>query len=201
MLNFSNATQLPSNDGAPRGQYQQPTIPQGTKLLASFKLHDVPFCYNSQSGYIAADQTTGLLKFFFELTILAPKQYSGQKLGGSKMVTEAVQHQMGIAANDYSPCAKGDRAVHAIIACDALVKNRQPDYQISTYRNLDGLVCACEVGAFNGKTCIRVFLDPTNPRDRAEVQKLIEQANASDPGRMPDVPSSWPSPERSLEIF
>ncbi len=189
MLNFAQSA--PSNMGVPRGQYQQPQIPAGTRLLATLDLHNVPFCFNPQSQFVAQDQTSGLLKFFFELTVIAPREYAGQKIGGSKPMTEAIQRQMGING-DFAQCAKGDRAVHAIIACDAMVKNRAPEYSISSYRNLDGLVCAVEIGSFKGKTCIRNFLDPTDSRDRNGVQMLIEMAAQSDPGRLPDVPASWP---------
>lgn len=200
-MDFSNAVNIRSGDGAPRGQYPQPNIPAGTKILATFKLHDVPFCYDAKSAFVAKDTTSGLLKFFFELTILAPQHYSGQKLGGSKMLTEAIQHQMGISATDYSQCARGDRAVHAILACDAFIKNRQPQYNISSYRQLDGLTCAVVVGEFTGKTCIKAFLDPSDHRDRDSVQKLLSIATANDPGRMPDVPNDWPSPDQALSVF
>lgn len=198
MLNFASSTPT-QNDGAPRGQYQQPNIPVGTKLLCNFKLHDVPFCFNPATGFIAADQTSGLLKFFFELKVVAPAQYAGCKLGGSKYVTESIQRKMNIEG-DYSQCAKGDKAVHAILACDAMVKGRTPEYEISSYRNLDGLMCACEVGSFKDKLCIRVFLDPTNTRDRGEISRLIEQMNQADPAQMPDVPAHWDAPAE-LDIF
>lgn len=166
-MNFEQSQYAPTNQ-----QYDDSALPVGVPLIGTIQLSAVQWAAPGQPGYVSAAQD-GLLYFNFELEVVAPAQYAGCRKFGKKPLTLEKQTANGPTFADQ--CAKGDRAVAAILATDAMVKNQRPNWDLQRYEDLNGKVCAFEICLYQGRKYVGKILSPNNPKDGATLIGLAQQ--------------------------
>lgn len=166
-MNFEQSQYAPCSQ-----QYDDSMLPVGVPLIGTINLSSVQWSAPGQESYVSAGQD-GLLYFNFELAVVAPAQYAGCKKYGKKPLT--MERQTANGPNFAEQCAKGDRAVAAILATDAMVKNQRPNWDLRSYEELNGKVCAFEICLYQGRKYVGKILSPNNPKDGATLMGLAQQ--------------------------
>lgn len=152
-------------------------IPDQTLLLCKLRLEEKSYTCSTEEPYMVKDENyTHLVKFCFSLEVLSPAKWKGRLLEGSKPVTASLQRKFGC---DYvgveRDCAKGDRAVKAILAFDCFCKQKPYFCKMSSYAELAGKYCLARIGSFKGIKSVQLFMDPTNDKDAQMCALMLAQ--------------------------
>lgn len=177
-------------------EYQAPDLPDGTFLIGVVHLRPVPFS-RDKWPFVAEDVKTGLAKWFFEFSALAPLQHNGIKLQGAKYMdpNQQVARGLGDAPEMMHWALKGCDTIRRIFLCDNRVRGKQAPLSMEDYHDLEGKVCAVQTTVFQGKTCIKFFLDASNAKDAAIIDGLVAQAKqAAQPKQQAAAPAPTPAP-------
>lgn len=150
-------------------------IPEGTMLVGEIHLPDKSFSTFSGQQYLVQDKFSPLVKFWFDFVVKAPVEYAGRTLSGSKPVCVSLQKMLGVA--EYpgmaEDCARGDRAVRAILAFDAMARGVPAELSLSDYAELEGRLAAVKMGSWQGRVCMQAFFDPCRAKDKPTCAMLL----------------------------
>lgn len=167
MLDFSNPPSTKASAAA--------GIPDGTLLVGEIHLPHLPYSNISEATYMVRDKFSPMVKFCYDFVVKLPAQYAGRTLSGSKPVTASMQRAFGVDIPGLeAETGKGDRAVRAILAFDAMARGIPANCQIETYDELEDRLAAVKIGMFQGRPCMQAFLDPMKDKDRPTCELLIQ---------------------------
>lgn len=181
MLDFSNPPSTKASAAA--------GIPDGTLLVGEIHLPHLPYSNISEATYMVRDKFSPMVKFCYDFVVKLPAQYAGRTLSGSKPVTASMQRAFGVDIPGLeAETGKGDRAVRAILAFDAMARGIPANCQIETYDELEDRLAAVKIGMFQGRPCMQAFLDPMKDKDRPTCELLIQSLRslpAQQPAQQP----------------
>ena len=209
MMDFSNVQQSGGGNAA------LADMQDGTMLICQIHLVDKPYS-DMTPAYLVRDRFDqhGLINWHYDLVAKMPVQYAGRTISGRRPVTASGQRERGV---DYpgmdQDCLRGDRAVAAILAFDALLRRMPANMSIDNYDALEARYCAVQVSTWQGRKCLQ-FLSPLRAKDKMTCEMLAErwraepapapqqaspqQASPTVPnyGTPQQQPQQWPAPQQ-----
>ena len=173
MMDFSNVQQSGGGNAA------LADMQDGTMLICQIHLVDKPYS-DMTPAYLVRDRFDqhGLINWHYDLVAKMPVQYAGRTISGRRPVTASGQRERGV---DYpgmdQDCLRGDRAVAAILAFDALLRRVPANMSIDNYDALEARYCAVQVSTWQGRKCLQ-FLSPLRAKDKMTCEMLAERWRA-----------------------
>lgn len=173
MMDFSNVQQSGG------GNVALNDMQDGTMLICQIHLADKLYS-DLNPPYLVKDRFDGkgLINWHYDLVAKMPVQYAGRTISGRRPVTASGQRERGV---DYpgmdQDCLRGDRAVAAILAFDAMIKRVPANMSIDNYDALEARFCAVQVSTWQGRKCVQ-FLSPLRAKDKMTCEMLAERWRA-----------------------
>lgn len=187
MMDFSNVQQSGG------GNVALNDMQDGTMLICQIHLVDKQYS-DLNPPYLVRDRFDGkgLINWHYDLVAKMPVQYAGRTISGRRPVTASGQRERGV---DYpgmdQDCLRGDRAVAAILAFDAMIKCVPANMSIDNYDALEARFCAVQVSTWQGRKCVQ-FLSPLRAKDKMTCEMLAERWRA-EPAPAPQQASPAPT--------